>query len=487
MSDISNTGSSAPSPIVGEATPEQLENLRRDFLNASFWLLKGLSMHDIKNVALQKPLEAFMRAYESLRPYSKDSGKVEIRYQDNVIQINHTKVLQHFTIVEALKFMTDSLETAMFESICFSADLSADTIGGFFSKWALHNSVNSKPKAFSQNIEGIEFTLQDPEKSNLRLKSRQLLLSPLYALKHYSLLKNHAADFLRALTKNSELISQRRIRRELVELAEILKVSPYQIAALSLIRDEGDGGDPAFHAAVNQSVATCLLSMALAKELQFSIRDQINLGMVGLMYNVGLLGEVSETVNKKDALTPVEYKRILDAQASGVYKLIQVQGSSRPVLERLLAIFEYSKGANAKSVSLNLDARILRLVSQYVALTSERPFRDAYTPAEAVRLLGSKAASNVQGAELDPLLYYLFVRFLGVIPMGSLCLLSSGERGILFRPSGEKLGTPLIKILSVDPKVRARLVDLANEPNLKVSKILDPKREGVNVAHYFFE
>jgi hypothetical protein len=176
----------------------------------------------------------------------------------------------------------------------------------------------------------------------------------------------------------------------------------------------------------------------------------------------------------------------LDAQASGVYKLIQLQGSSRPVLERLLAIFEFSRAPQQSSVSLALESRLLRLVSQYVALTSERPFREPYLPHEAIRLLGSKVSQS-GGGDLDPLLYYLFVRFMGPTPVGSLVMLKNQERAVVYRPSGELAGRPMVKTVIQKDQEVSRLVDLGLEKSVDIARILDPKREGVHVAGYFFD
>jgi hypothetical protein len=107
-------------------------------------------------------------------------------------------------------------------------------------------------------------------------------------------------------------------------------------------------------------------------------------------------------------------------------------------------------------------------------------------PSEAVKILGSRAVGP-QGGDLDPILYYVLVRFLGVLPIGSLCLLSTHEKGIVFRPSGEKTGVPMVKILPKDGGQIAQLVDLSHDSKIQILKTLDPKREGIAIAGYFFE
>lgn len=476
-------------PLSERNSPE-LEQLRRDFVNAMFGLIKGLSLYDLKNASIQRPLQNFEKALIEARSLVPDAQKVEIRFQDSVLHFLGGKLTTHFSIVEAIKIVTESMEVAMIESITFDGECGLEQIGEFFSKWALHTQVHKRPKALSVTVPHIEVTFIDPEKASMRVKTKQLLLSPTYALQRYFLLRKHLEDFFHGISKN-ELISQKKLRRELMELVEISRVAPYHLVALSLIRDvevnpEHEKIHPGFGAAISQALATGLMAVSLAKELHFSVREQVNIGLIGLMYNVGFLGQEAAAALKNDRLTPVEYKRVLDAQASGVYKLIRLQGTSRPVLERLIAVFEQTRGSNVKSVSLTLESKLLRLVSQYVALTSDRPFRDAYMPSEAVKILGNRAVGP-NGGDLDPILYYVFVRFLGVYPTGSLCLLSNNERGVVFRPSGEKVGVPMVKMLPKEAGQVAQLVDLAHDDKIRIVKTLDPKREGIVISGYFFE
>lgn len=466
-----------------EAVQSQNESVRRDFINAVYSVLAGLQIHDLKNASLQRPFKNFEKGLTDLAA-TYPNRSIELKIQDNVLWLCGEKLANHFSIVEAQKLLAEAFDVAMIESVAFQSATTMDQVGPFFSRWALHMSVGGKPRPLNGTFDGVEITFVDPEKLQKKLKSRQLLMSPSYALQRYLLLRKSTEDFFDGIA-SSELRSQKALKRDLLEIVEIGRVAPYNLVALSLIRPEES--TTVLPGSIGQALSTGLLAAVMAQELQFSFRDQVSVGLVGLLYNVGLIGEDSSLVLKNEKLTPVEYKRVLDAQASGVYKLIKLQGSSRPVLERLLSIFEHSKGPQVKSVSLTLESRLLRLISQYVALTSDRPFRDAYTPSEAMKLLGSKAATQSGGGELDPILYYMFVRFMGVYPVGTLVLLSNGEKAVVYRPSGEKVGMPMVKMIVNSNSDVARLVDLGLETEITIVKALDPKREGVRVTGYFFE
>jgi len=466
-----------------EAHQPETDSSRRDFINAIYSMLAGLQIHDLKNAALQRPLKNFERSFGELKAIYPDRT-IDFKNQDNVLSICGERIQSHFSIVEAQKLLVEALDLAMIDTLSIHSDIKIEEVGRFFSAWALHLSVGGKARPLNGKFENVEIKFVDPEKLQKKLKSRQLLMSPQYALQRYILLKKSTEEFFNGIAV-SELRTQKALKRDLLEIVEIGRFAPYNLVALSLIRPPES--TTILPGAVGQALATSLLTAVMAQELQFSFRDQVNIGLVGLLYNVGLIGEDSSIILKNEKLTPVEYKRVLDAQASGVYKLIKMQGSSRPVLERLLSIFEHSKGPNVKSVSLSLESRLLRLVSQYIALTSDRPFRDAYTPSEAIKLLGSKAASQGGGGELDPILYYMFVRFMGVYPVGTLVLLSDGQKAVVYRPSGEKVGIPMVKLIVGSETDQSKLIDLGLENDLSITKALDPKREGVSIVGYFFE
>lgn len=469
-------------PLARVDAASDIETTRREFVNALFSVLAGLAIHDLRNASLQRPLKNCEGSFSKLLQLYP-GRTIDLKVQDSVLSLCGDRVQNHFSIVEAQKLLIDAFEIAFIEQISFEPTLTMDQLGSFVSKWALHKSVGGKPRPIQGQFEGLKITFQDPDKLQKRLKNKQLLMSSRYALDRYALLKKSTEEFFQGIASN-ELKSQKGLKRDLLELVEVGRIAPYNLVALSLIRPDEDSS--VMSGAISQALSTGLLSAVLAQELHFSFRDQVNIGLVGLLYNVGLIGEETNIILKNEKLSPVEYKRILDAQASGVYKLIKVQGASRPVLERLLSIFEHSKGPQVKSVSLTLESRLLRLVSQYIALTSDRPFRDAYTPFEAIRLLGSKATGPSGGGELDPILYYMFVRFMGVYPVGSLVLLSNNEKAVVYRPSGEKMGVPMVKIVPREGD-HAPLVDLGLESQVTILKALDPKREGVRITGYFFE
>lgn len=459
---------------------------RREFVNGVFTFLKLLALYDLQNDTLARPRESFEKTLFKVQKHSYARTGIELKCEDGVLTLCGQKIANHYSIVEALRVVPEAMNLGLFESIFFEPKVTVEDLLPFFAKWAAHNSVHQKPKALDVEAKGLRITHLDANKANLRLKTRQLLMQPGYALKHYYLLFEATEKIFNGVFKG-EILPQRDVRRGLYELSEIGAANPYQLVALSLIRKDDHADNSGLQHSVSEAIANSVLVLAMAQLLQMPTRDQVNLAMAGLLYNVGLLSEELNRLTRSERkLSQVEYKRVLDAHSAGVLTLIRAQGSSRPVLERLLSLFEATQGVQRQSISLTLESRLLRMVSSFIALTSNRPYRDAYTPYEAMKLLGSRAA-NKQDGNLDPVLYYVFARFLGIYPMGTFVVLSNNEKAVVYRPSGEVPGIPLVRKLSQNEDDRGALVDLSQTQGLSIIRSLDPKREGVHIPGYFFE
>ncbi len=467
---------------VRELDPEKLESERREFLNSIFGLLKGLALHSIENEALNKPWQAFQKSFEDLKQYSQSANGVEIKLQDGLLTVLGAKFNAHYSISESTKFVPTCMEMALVSSINFKPEMEMEIVSQFFSTWALHCSVHQKPKALTKEFPGVEIVFVDPDQANLRLKSKSLLHSPRYALQRYFLLCQNVSDFFRGVAEG-RISSQRKIRRDLLDMVEIAEVNHYQLVALSLLRHEETGLD----SRAVEAVASALLSIALGREFSLDLKQQVNLSVIAINYNIGLLSkELSELVHAERQLNESEYQRVLEGMSGGVFQLLKAQGATKPVLERLLALFEATQGSRAGAPTINIESRILRLIVQYVALTSQRPYRDAYRSSEAIQILGANAASRKDGA-LDPIVYYVFVRLMGVFPVGSLVKLENQQKAVVFRPSGEKFGEPLLKIIDESQPEMSRLVDSSHAKELRVLEVLDASLEGVSTASYFFD
>jgi hypothetical protein len=477
---------------MNQTSPEQVKQAlieqRRDWINSIFGLLRGLSMHDLKNEAVQRPIQQFEQGLGIFLEESQETPPVvRLKFEGEALSVNGDKLPTHFSIVEAMKWIPDCFVKANLEEVVFHAHVDAESWKQLFQKWALHCSVVQKPKDLVFQGAGIDIKFADPEKMDSRLKTKQVLLSNRHALQHYYVLRKLTTEFFQSVSRN-EIPSLRRLRRELMEMIEISKVHPHQLLALSLLRAEKSDDDQAlFETNASEAIATSLLTILMTRHFNFGTQDQLNLALVGLLYNVGLLSEELNKIIRSDAkLTQLEYRRVIDAQSKGVLKILRSEGVSRPGLVRLLSLFEASQASRKPSLAVSLESQMLRICSAYVAMTSDRPYRDAYLPAEAVKLLGSRAVGRGDHNHIETVVYYVFVRILGLYPFGSFVLLNNQTKGVIYRPHSQQRSRPLVRLLDEDGLL-GEIVDLGARSDLEIVKALDPLKEGLQVSACFFE
>jgi hypothetical protein len=95
----------------------------------------------------------------------------------------------------------------------------------------------------------------------------------------------------------------------------------------------------------------------------------------------------------------------------------------------------------------------------YDAITSNRPYKDGWDPAESLRKMAGWANEH-----FDPTIFQAFVKSLGIYPIGSLVRLSSGRLGVVVSQSPKSLLTPRVKVFystRAAARIQPELVDLS--------------------------
>ena len=147
---------------------------------------------------------------------------------------------------------------------------------------------------------------------------------------------------------------------------------------------------------------------ATARELSLSAEQIEHIRLGAVLCNLGML-HVPEAILQKDgALTTEEQARVRHHPLRSAEML-----SSVPELEPIIPIVlhhheDWRGGGYPIGISgerIPLGARIVRLCEAYDALTSERAYRAAHPPHEALKILAAGA-----GRQFDPAVVEAFVR-----------------------------------------------------------------------------
>ncbi|RFA32358.1 hypothetical protein CAL65_19945 [Alkalilimnicola ehrlichii] len=252
--------------------------------------------------------------------------------------------------------------------------------------------------------------------------------------------------------------------------------------AASLWLDELQARDPATHV---HSLNVCLMTLAFGRYLGLD-RDELEQAALGaLLHDIGKLHTPLDILNKPGALSSEEFA-VLRRHPEDGYRLLRECRQLPPIA--LSVVRDHHERVDGSGYPRGLcgsrihtAVMVTAVADVYEAITSDRCYRSAMTPQQAVRIL--QAGAKHYGRDL----IQEFVHFLGVYPDGSLVELTSGALAVVIRRQRLSTEAPVVlQLREPDGTVcDHRLVDLAlleNVPGWQIKRTVEPAEVGIDTV-----
>ncbi len=218
------------------------------------------------------------------------------------------------------------------------------------------------------------------------------------------------------------------------------------------------------------SVAVCGLMIALARQLNMNEERVREAGLAGLLHDIGKIAITNQILNKPGKLTDTEFAVMKTHPERGLRILQNSDSVSPAVLDVCLHHHEKIDGTGyphgLRGDDISLLARMGAVSDVYDAITSDRPYKQGWLPAEAIRKMAEWSKGH-----FDDAVFQAFVKTVGIYPIGSLVRLTSGRLGVVIEQNADSLLTPRIKVFfSTKSRVQIapEVVDLARQQDEKI-------------------
>ncbi|KYH35723.1 cyclic di-GMP phosphodiesterase response regulator RpfG [Clostridium tepidiprofundi DSM 19306] len=218
------------------------------------------------------------------------------------------------------------------------------------------------------------------------------------------------------------------------------------------------------------SVNVAILSLIIGIQLQLNKDELYKLCTGALLHDIGKVFIPKEIIQKKEKLLPEEYDLIKEHTTKG-YNYLKNNIDISPV-SRIIILQHHEKVNGTgypdgkKGNDINKLARIVAIADVYDALTSDRPYRRAMSPNEAIEyILGSGQTY------FDFEMVKVFSECIVPYPVGTLVRLSNNDVAVVEKIFPHFALRPIVKVIKSDNvSTIGKVINMMSELDLVIKE-----------------
>ena len=224
------------------------------------------------------------------------------------------------------------------------------------------------------------------------------------------------------------------------------------------------------------SVAVCALMVSLSHQMGLDDATCRDAGLAGLLHDLGKAAMPVDILNKPAKLNDEEFAIIRTHPERGWQMLQDGRGATEMAMDVCLHHHERIDGRGyphkLPGEQLTPFARMGAVCDVYDAITSNRPYKAGWDPAESISRMAAWKG------QFDETIFRHFVRSLGIYPNGSLVRLESGRLAVVMEQNTHALTSPIVKAFFSTITGQALAPQLLDLAHAGLDRIVDREPPG---------
>ncbi len=292
-------------------------------------------------------------------------------------------------------------------------------------------------------------------------------------------------EMFEALALDHE-IDLTKIHEALDSMVESIERNPDALLWLAKLKQTDDYS-------YNHAMSVSITLMALANFMSLPKKQVKDLGLAGLLQDIGKAKIPTELLHKQDKITHDEFE-ILKKHVEYALALLEATGNISSTV--ILTVSQHHERIDGSGYpyklsgnQISLTGQMAGLIDTYCALTTNKVYAKGVYNQIALEEIHSLRGFKFNGALIDQL-----VQFLGMYPVSSLVELNSNEVGVVIQQNSVRRLLPRIMILLNPDKTRNEypaIINLINSPlthtgePYKIVRGLPPDSYGLSANKYY--
>ncbi len=447
--------------LAGAAAGDHMTRLGPAIVYGLFSASRTIRIHALTNRATQAVLERLM---ETINELAKIDGRVTLAVVTDLLVVNEMRLVVDSQSMGPVLFILDEMKKRDVEEIDISPNVTADELGRFLSVFfadpagedvfgvlsrqlAEAGITNVRVAEWMERVKTLRETRID--KKSVQQESNKVMARAVLFM----------GEVMRAIEQKHPIQVTKALRLT-QKMADIIQVDESVLMGLTSIKDYDEY-------TFAHSVNVCVLSMAIAERLGLPKAETAEIGVAGLLHDIGKMHVPLSILNKPEQLSSEEWDSMKRHPMLGVIELSRVRSLRTMTSPLFVALQHHVQFAGAGypekpgEWNLHRHSRIVSVADVFDAMTTARNYRATpLSPGKALRFVHS-----MSGSIFDPVVVKAFIQAMGIHPVGSGVELNTGDVAVVVRQNREMrhIHRPCVMLVNSASRDVLNLADRENE------------------------